>query len=332
MARPLRLEHAGAIWHVTSRGNARQPIVHDDVDRARFVETLGRVVPAVRWRLHAWVLMTNHHHLLVETPEPTLARGMRQLNGVFSQAFNRRWSRVGHVFQGRYKGILVERESHLLELVRYVVLNPVRAGLVQSPADYPWSSYADTAGLRVPVEWLVVDWTLGQFGPGVGEARRRFREFVSEGRGALYKPWDEIRQRGCLGSDAFVESLAGRARAIDISPEVPRTQRLLGPPPSTEALMSEVQKAFRATGAQMVARSRHPARKAFALLARRVADARLADIAQCLGLSGRSASSVIRAAEALERQDSAFRSLVRDTQSRLLRWRSSDDPNHHSET
>jgi REP element-mobilizing transposase RayT len=99
MARPLRLEHAGAIWHVTSRGNARQPIVHDDVDRARFVEILGRVVPTVRWCLHAWVLMTNHYHLLIETPEPTLARGLRQLNGVFSQAFNRRRSRVGHVFQ-----------------------------------------------------------------------------------------------------------------------------------------------------------------------------------------------------------------------------------------
>ena len=332
MARPLRLEHAGAIWHVTSRGNARQPIVHDDVDRARFVEMLGRVVPTVRWCLHAWVLMTNHYHLLIETPELTLARGMRQLNGVFSQAFNRRWSRVGHVFQGRYKGILVERESHLLELVRYVVLNPVRAGLVRTPAEYAWSSYAETGGLREVAEWLEVDWTLGHFGDRVGEARRRFREFVSEGRGALYSPWDEVRRRGCLGSDGFVESLAERARALGISPEVPRAQRLLGPLPSLEILMSEVRRAFRATEPQMAARSRHPARKAFALLARRVGDARLADIARWLGLSTRSASSVISAAEALEQRDPAFCRLVRDSQSRLL-WRGrKTGSNRHSET
>lgn len=319
MARPLRLEHAGAIWHVTSRGNARQPIVIDDVDRARFVEALGRVVPVVGWRLHAWVLMTNHHHLLMETPEPTLARGMRQLNGVYSQAFNRRHGRVGHVFQGRYKGILVERESHLLELVRYVVLNPVRAGMVRTPAEYRWSSYTETAGLTRASEWLEVDWTLACFGSRRSLARRRFREFVAEGQGTRYRPWDELGGRGCLGSDEFVESLAERARAVAVSPEVPRAQRYLGETPSLEAVMIEVRRAFSPTSSEMETRSRHPARKAFGLLARRVADARLVEIAGWLGLSTRSASSVIRAAESLEDRDPGFRRLVRISQGRLLR-------------
>ena len=330
MARPLRLEHPGAIWHITSRGNARQAIVHDDVDRACFVEILGRVVPMVRWRLHAWVLMTNHYHLLVETPEPTLARGMRQLNGVFSQAFNRRHARVGHLFQGRYKGILVERESHLLELVRYVVLNPVRAGMVRTPAEHAWSSYAETGGLRSAAKWLETDWTLAQFADRVGEARRRFREFVSQGRDTPYRPWGELRGRGCLGGDDFVESLAERTRAIAVSPEVPRAQRLLGERPSLEILMAEVRRAYCATGPQMAARSRHPARKAFALLARRIADARLRDIARWLGLSTRSASSVISAAQALEHQDPVFRETICLCRSRLLQPNA--NLSHHSET
>lgn len=330
MARPLRLEHAGAIWHITSRGNAREAIVRDDADRARFVETLGRVAPVVGWRLHAWVLMTNHHHLLVETPEPTLARGMRQLNGVYSQDFNRRHGRVGHVFQGRYKGILVERESHLLELARYVVLNPLRAGMVRTPAEYRWSSYAGTAGLTRPADWLEVDWTLAHFGSRRSTARRRFREFVAEGRGAQYRPWEELRGRIALGGDEFVESLAERLKAVVVSPEVPRAQRRLRQRPSVRVLMSEVRRVFDATETDMAIRSQHPARKAFALLARRLIDARLAEIAEKLGLSTRSASSAIRSAVQREHGDPAFRRALLVCERRLLRSPGRRD--HHSET
>jgi REP element-mobilizing transposase RayT len=330
MARPLRLEHPGAIWHVTSRGNARQNIALDDVDQLRFVEILGRVVPTVRWRLHAWVLMTNHYHLLVETPDATLARGMRQLNGIYSQALNRRHERVGHLFQGRYKGILVERESHLLELVRYVVLNPVRAGMVRTPADHRWSSYAATAGLRAAADWLEVDWTLSQFGNRREEARRRFREFVSEARSVDYRPWEELRGRVWLGGERFAEVLAERARDAALSPEVPRSQRSLGPRPDLEAVEVEVRQTFGAGEADMASRSEHPARKAFTLLARRATDALLTEIALPLDLSPRSVSSLLRAAEALEGRDPVFRRQVRDCQERLLRPDSV--ANHQSET
>ena len=128
MARPLRLDHAGAVWHLTSRGNERREIFREDEDRERFLRILAGVVKRFRWRVHAYVLMGNHYHLLVDTPEPTLSRGMKHLNGVYTQNFNRRHRRVGHLLQGRFKAILVERESHLLELTRYVVLNPVRPG------------------------------------------------------------------------------------------------------------------------------------------------------------------------------------------------------------
>lgn len=130
MSRPLRLEFANALYHVTSRGDRREAIFVDDADRSMWLELFGQVSGRFNWRCHAWCLMTNHYHLLVETPEPNLSQGMRQLNGVYTQRVSRRHGQVGHVFQGRFKAILVERESCLLELARCVVLNPVRARMV----------------------------------------------------------------------------------------------------------------------------------------------------------------------------------------------------------
>ncbi|MHB0972006.1 MAG: transposase [Thermoanaerobaculia bacterium] len=158
MARPLRLEHPGAIWHVTSRGNERRAIVRSNADRHAFLEFLAEAVTLHRWILHAYVLMTNHYHLIVETPVPTLSRGVKRLNERYAETFNLHHHRVGHLVQGRFKGILVERESHLLELIRYVVLNPVRAGMVQHAGDYAWSSYRATAGLAPAPACLEVGW------------------------------------------------------------------------------------------------------------------------------------------------------------------------------
>ena len=160
MARPLRIEFPGALYHVTSRGNARQDIALDDEDRAAFLAVLAEARERFAWLVHAYCLMGNHYHLMVETPEANLSRGMRQLIGVYTQRFNRRHGRVGHLFQGRYKAILVERESYLLELCRYVVLNPVRAGLVARVEDWRWSSYAETAGRARPGGPVTTGWIL----------------------------------------------------------------------------------------------------------------------------------------------------------------------------
>ena len=155
MARPLRIQYPGALYHVTSRGNARASIYADDGDRRRFLDVLGEVVESYRWCCQAYCLMPNHYHLVVETPQANLSRGMRHLNGLYTQRYNRHRSRVGHVFQGRFKGILVERESHLLELVRYVVLNPVRAGIVEAAENYAWSSLRATLRLAPAPSWLL---------------------------------------------------------------------------------------------------------------------------------------------------------------------------------
>jgi len=129
MARPLRIEYEGGLYHVTARGNAGADIYLEDSDRERFLEILGNSVERFRWICHAYCLMDSHYHLLVETPEPNLSRGMQYLNGVYTQWFNRQRRRYGHLFQGRFKSVVVEKESYLLELARYIVLNPVRAGL-----------------------------------------------------------------------------------------------------------------------------------------------------------------------------------------------------------
>lgn len=168
---------------MTSRGNAGQEIFLNPGDRTAFLETLDLVVARFGWLCHAYCLMGNHYHLLIETPKPNLFQGMRELNGVYTQAFNRCHGRSGHVLQGRFKAILVDKEAYLLELARYVVLNPVRAGLARAAKDWPWSSYRATGGLSDPPPFLVVDWLLAQFSSRRREAQRLYRRFVSEGRG-----------------------------------------------------------------------------------------------------------------------------------------------------
>ena len=169
MARPLRVEFPHAVYHLTSRGNARQNIVRDDRDRAAWLAVLDQVIERFGWLCHASCLRDNHYHLVVETPRPNVSGGMRQLNGVYTQQFNRRHRRVGHLLQGRFKAILVEKDPHLLELCRYVVLNPVRAGLVARPERWCWSSYRATVGAAaVPGYLTVCQRTLKRYSPRKG--------------------------------------------------------------------------------------------------------------------------------------------------------------------
>lgn len=167
--------------------------------------------------------MTNHYHLVVETAEGNLSLGMRQLNGVYTQTINRSRGRVGHVFQGRYKAILVEKDSYLLELARYVVLNPIRAGIVREAAAWPWSSYNAMIGTEAALPWLQTDWILGQFSPQRGRAIKRYIDFVQEGVG-LPSPWDQLRGQVFLGRDAFLKRMQKLSDKAAIG-EIPRVQR-----------------------------------------------------------------------------------------------------------
>ncbi len=209
---------------MTSRGDRREEIYLGDEDREVWLEVLGQVCERFNWVCHAWCQMTNHYHLLIETPEANLAQGMRQLNGVYTQRLNRAHDRVGHVFQGRYKAILVERESYLLELARYVVLNPLRAKMVRQLENWRWSSYLATCGQVESPAWLQTDWILAQFGQRRSNAIARYVAFVHEGA-RLPSVWSNLQGQIYLGSEAFVEKMQALIEQKPGLTEIPRAQR-----------------------------------------------------------------------------------------------------------
>ena len=229
MARPLRIEFDGALYHVTSRGNERKAIFKDEIDRKVFLDTLVQVNDRFHWICHAYCLMDNHYHLVIETPDGNLSRGMRQLNGVYTQAFNRRHRRVGHLFQGRFKGILVQKESHFLEVCRYVVLNPVRARSVKQPGQWKWSSYRATAGTASRHRCLTVEELLSQLGQRKAQAQEKYRAFVSDGIGEE-SFWEGLTGQSLLGVEGFVEGLLPHVMGKMKIREIPKGQRYIGRP------------------------------------------------------------------------------------------------------
>jgi len=223
MVRPLRIEYEGAVYHVTSRGNARADIYLSDDDREIFLGVLGHVVERFGWLCHAYCLMTNHFHLMIETPQANLSRGMRQLNGMYTQRFNRKHGRVGHVFQGRFKSIVVDKDAYLVELSRYIVRNPVAAGMVDDVGDWPWSSYQATAGEKPLPDFLEVNWLLSQFGRERAKARTAYAGFVREE--VINSPWGSLNGPDILGDDDFRGQLQGEFDKNPIG--IPKRKRLL---------------------------------------------------------------------------------------------------------
>ena len=211
MARPLRVEFPGAIYHLTSRGNARQKVFFTDTDRQVFLNTLTQVVSRYGWICHAYCLMANHYHLLIETPKVNLSLGMRQLNGIYTQGFNRRHSRVGHLFQGRFTAVKGKGE--------------IRA--------WKWSSYRATAGLASVPEFLSTDWVLEQFGKNRAKAQKQYREFVREG--LENRPWEKLKGQIYLGSEEFIERHSPANQELK---EIPRAQ-LKAVKPSLERIFAK---------------------------------------------------------------------------------------------
>jgi putative transposase len=238
MARPLRIEFSDACYHVTARGNQRQKIFLDPADRTEWLDIAGQIAERFHWRIYAYCQMGNHFHLVAQTPEPNLARCMRQLNGVYTQRFNRQHHRCGHLLQGRYHAVIVDEESYLLDVCRYVLLNPVRAGLVRHAANWRWSSYRATAGQTAAPEWLAASHLLRHFSTNAAEAIHEFRGFVDAGLSAR-SPWEALRQEIYLGDEHFIELTQARmAEARRRDTEIPRPQRL-AVPTSLDALFTD---------------------------------------------------------------------------------------------
>ena len=225
MARQLRLELPGGLYHVTSGGDRREAIYLNDTDRQRWLSLLGEVCVRYNWLCHAYCLMDNHFHIVVETVDGNLSAGMRQLNGVYTQWHNRAHGRVGHVFQGRFKAIMVQREAYLLELARYVVLNPVRAEMCPMPQNWPWSSYQAMVGEAPKPDWLHTKWLLSQFGNQYAPAVAAYVDHVRAGVG-LPSLWDALQDQLFLGDAEFADQ-SRRALSDKLlnDPEIPRLQR-----------------------------------------------------------------------------------------------------------
>lgn len=232
MARPLRLQFPDGIYHVTARGNDRRPIFEGEDDCGRFLVVLAATVARYRVVCHAYCLMGNHYHALLQTPEANLSAAMRQLNGVYTQRFNRRHERSGHLLQGRFGAELVDGEAYLREVCRYVVLNPVRAGLVAHPGDWRWSSYRATAGEAVAPGFLTVDWVRALCGARThGEGIKRYTSFVEAGIGAFGSSLDPFRSKPVMSGDLMTARLGDRGREAMQCTEFPRVQRFASRPP-----------------------------------------------------------------------------------------------------
>ena len=242
MARQARIEHAGALHHVRSRGNRREAIFLDDTDRLQFLHLLAEAVRRYRWQILGWVLMTNHFHLAVRTPLPTLSNGMRWLLGNYAGWFNHRHRITGHLFGDRFHSDLVEEQTYLTELVRYIVLNPVRARMVEHPADYRWSSYRATAGLETPPAWLALDVLQPFFGTST-HWQANYAAYIERKVGSTERLWDRIENGIYLGSASWLQSVRTLVEKHFLSDVHPRPHRHVGRPKMAK-IVAAVARAF----------------------------------------------------------------------------------------
>jgi REP element-mobilizing transposase RayT len=237
MGRPIRIEYPSALYHITSRGNEKKDIFQREGDRVKFLQILEDYHDRYGILIHSYVLMDNHYHLILETPKGNLLKVMHGINSSYTGYFNRKYGRSGHLFQGRYRGILVEKDTYLLSLSRYVHLNPVRAGVVDRPQQYRWSSYVGYIGKEKESEWVEYAWVFSQFGKEKKRARRRYREYVEEGlRAKETTPLRNLHGQVILGDQVFIERIKGMLKGRRLSQGIVERKRLLEHPSATEVV------------------------------------------------------------------------------------------------
>ena len=211
MARPLRIEYPGAFYHVTSRGNEKKDIFKSRRDREKFISYIQSSVERYGAVIHAYCLMTNHYHMLLETPRGNLSEIMQHINGAYTTYFNVKRKRTGHLFHGRYKAILVEADEYALELSRYIHLNPVRAGMVSEPQEHEWTSYKYYVGMASGLEWLQTDFILGYFGVNRIESSGKYKQYVEDLLQTEYEsPLNSAVASTMLGSPEFIAEISER--------------------------------------------------------------------------------------------------------------------------
>ena len=275
MARPLRIEYPGAFYHVTSRGNEQKDIFKSRNDREQFCSYLKSSAERYGANVHAYCLMSNHYHLLLETPEGNLSQIMRHINGAYTTYFNSKRKRAGHLFQGRYKAILIEADEYAAELSRYLHLNPVKAGMVAKPQEYEWSSYRYYLGQTATPAWLRTDFVLSYFGGMAG--MENYREFVNEFPvDDSESPLTKTVAATVLGSAEFVRRIAGDHLAENPADRnVPAVRKLTHP--TLEEIIITVEK--------LIADDNSLSRKVSIFFCHRYSGARLREVGERFGMS-----------------------------------------------
>jgi len=256
MGRPLRIQYPGALYHITSRGNEKGKIFFDDADRERFLRFLEEYHIRYGILLHSFVLMDNHYHLILETPQGNLLKVMHGLNSGYTGYVNRKYARVGHLFQGRYKSILVEKETYLLELSRYVHLNPIRAGMVKDVSDYRWSSCPGFIRKKDALPWIEYRWILDRFSANVQEARRAYRSFLREGlkEDRNRDPFQNLFGQVVIGSKSFIRKAKQRLEGKRLDQEIVERRRFHAAP-TLDAILKEVSSRFGVSRASLLGKN-----------------------------------------------------------------------------
>ncbi len=316
MSRPLRMEMENGLYHVTTRGWERRDIVDGDRDREDWLRLLDRVATRSNWRVFSWVLMSNHFHLFLRTPEPNLSAGMHDLNSGYASLFNRRHQRVGSLFQGRFNAVLVENETHAWELSRYVHLNPVRAKMVHLPEVYRWSSYNVYRYARAAADapsWLDWETVLHEHSKNLRTARRAYQRFVEQGIDDPPSSPLEAAVGGCfIGTSAWVEEMRERLADDAEDGNVPQRRRLAWRP-SPAQIIRVVRGHFGVTTSELNEIRRHgnDARVAAVYLMRRLTDEKVTSLAERFGgVSAAAISKLIARAEFRRNEDAKWNRLL----------------------
>ncbi len=318
MARPLRIEYEGAVYHITARGNERKTIFEHQGDYQKFLAILSELPQKFSVIIYGYVLMKNHYHLLIGTPGGNLSKIMHYLNTTYTVYFNLRHERSGHLFQGRYKAFLLEKDPYLLSVSRYMHLNPVRAGIVERPEEYQWSSYDVYIEGGKKKTWLSCNWILNQFsGPQV-VARGRYKEFVEQGSSVNHNPFEESKAGIILGSASFVEEIIGKI-SLESHREVPQSKELrrkIG----YQKVVSAVSRRFNMSEQNIMIKGKRNniARKACIYLLKRLTDMSNEEIAKQFGIGYTAVSQAMSRLEGEMREDQGLGKRVENIEKDLL--------------
>lgn len=307
MARQLRIEFNGAFYHITSRGNLRDDVFFEDRDREKFLEILSKTKERYSYLLHAYALMGNHYHLLIETPKANISQIMQNINTSYTVYVNRKYQRSGHLFQGRFKGIIVDKDEYLVTLSRYIHLNPVRAGIVEKPDDYRWTSYAVHIGKKVEKALVDAGDTLSLFSDEKGGAIKAYKDFVEAGMGSEDSPFKGLDGGIVLGAKRFKEKVARMLGKLKADGELPHVKRLRDTV-SIERVVSVCSTYYGTTAENLTRRSRGKAERRVAIYLSKVLSARKnGEVGDYFGINGQAVSVAIKAIEEGREKDKRLR-------------------------